>query len=451
MVVAWSSQAHANFWDIYGFNPRAIGMAGTHALVADDFTAVHHNPAGLTASKDVVYGFSIVATRANLGIDFDRNPDIAALEPPNATAISFGTKASLGGEALEGRIAAGLGLSVPTRSLLNGQALDPAVPHWYMYHALPERIVANLGIGVLPFDWLSLGVGVQFLAGLSGELDYELDIIAGRFSRKTVRFDIEPKAGPVLGLEFRPLKGLRVGGSYRKSVSAEVILPVHLVVTGIADLQVDTDFVVHYMPDQWTFGASYLLEDIGLLVSAEATLARWSRAPDPAVDSRIDVSGELFEQAGLGEALDAPAAGEERQVDLGFHNILIPRVGVEYTIDFLTLRAGYAIRPSPAPQQRSGTNYVDGTTHHIGAGFSIAYQDPWAVFASPIIADLGFQAAVVPSRRHDKISPDDPIGSYDASGAVFVLGFALRYRFTELGAQPAAQDPKPKTTTPTVQ
>ena len=430
-LFAYSNSAHANFWEIYGFNPRAIGMAGCHTAVTDDFTAVHYNPAALTNAEGVTFGFAYVTTVADLDLKFDKTPTIQGLQAPDASSVSFGTSFALGGDAAKGLIAMGLGINVPTRSLLNGQALDPAIPHWYMYQTLPERIAANLGIGVKPFSWMSLGIAAQFLAGLTGELDYELDVVSGRFSRKTVLFDIEPKVAPLVGAEFRPIDNLRLGFNYRKSLSTPIDLPVNVVVTGLADLLVETSFTVQFIPDIYDFGASYLIKDWNLLVAAELSWARWSQAPGPAVRSRIDVSGELFEGTGLSEVLDAPAPGQARLVDLGYRDIVTTRIAVERSFETFALRGGYAIRPSPAPIQVSDTNYVDGTAHHIGLGVRVNWQDPWKAFANPVIADLGMQTLYHPSRRHQKIDSTDDVGSYNASGFVWVIGFSLSYKFEE--------------------
>ena len=133
---------------------------------------------------------------------------------------------------------------MPTGSLLAGQALDPAIPQWYMYQSLPRRIVAALGVGASPWKWLSIGVSAQILAGVEGELDYELDIVAGQLSKKSVTFDIQPTAAPIAGFEVRPWDGLRFGFSYRAPIDSKVDLPVDLAVTGVADLVVTTFFRV---------------------------------------------------------------------------------------------------------------------------------------------------------------------------------------------------------------
>jgi long-subunit fatty acid transport protein len=437
-----ATNARANPLDLYGFNPRALAMASSHTAFADDFTAVYYTPAALTAARDLGFGLGFLSARPSLRLRFERSERaIADLSPPPSDGVTFGSVFPLGGEAFRNRVAIGFGLSVPTRSLLNGQALDPAIPHWYMYQSLPGRLVAILGIGVMPFDWLSLGMGVQLLAGVEGSLDYELDVVAGRFSRKTVQFDIEPETEPLLGVELRPIRGLRIGVSYRAAIEAPIILPVDIEITGIARLLVQTGFRVQYTPHQVSLGASYDLEDLALRITGDVTWAAWSHAPDPSVKSSIDVGGELFEGTGLDSVLDSPAPGQERAVELAFRDIFIPRLGVEKDVGILTFRGGYAIRPSPAPVQTSGTNYVDATAHQLAIGAGIRFRDPFNAFANPLIIDAGASLLFIPRRSYPKIDPDDPVGTFEASGTIFVFGAALRYEFQE--GRTAEPPPKP--------
>ncbi len=437
IAVALPSAAWANPWDLYGFNPRARGMGSAQTVATDDFTGVYYNPASLTIAQDPSFGFAFMLSRPHLQLDFEKEDrPVAELVPPGSDGVTFGTVFPFGGPRGQNRAAIGLAINVPTSSLLDGQALDPAVPHWYMFQALPRRLVASLGLGIAPWPWISAGIGVQILAGVTGHLDYELDVVAGRFSRKTVTFDIEPKAAPIFGLELRPFTGLRIGASYRASISADVDLPVALQITGIADLDVMTTFKVQYTPHQIAFGISYQIPDIDLLVSADLLYALWSHAPDPSPASSLDVGGDLFEGTGLDEALDVPAPGQERAVDLGFRDVLVPRFGLEQRLGPFAVRAGYGIRPSPAPMQSSGTNYVDATTHEFSVGFGVRFRDPFELLANPLIVDLAGSLFYLPARKEVKISPSDPIGSYEAKGLVFIAAIGFRYEFGEAPVTP---------------
>ncbi len=433
-----ASPALANPWDIYGFNPRAQAMGGAHTAVADDFTAVYYNPAALTAARDTSFGMAFSYAKPRLQLNFDKfDRGVRELLPPSSNGVTLGALFTLGSSKFKNRLAAGIGLNVPTNSLLDGQAIDPAVPYWYMYQSLPRRIVASLGLGASPFEWLSLGASIQILAGVTGQLDYELDVVRGRFSRTTVTFDVSPKIAPIAGIELRPLPGLRVGVAYRGSISADIGLPVDIEVTGIADLQVQTFFQVQYTPHQLSFGASYAHEPWGLRLSADFTWALWSKAPDPSVASAIDVGGQLFDETGLSEVFDAPAPGQERGGPLEFRDVVIARFGLEQRLWIFRLRAGYGVRPSPAPLQAGETNYVDATTHEMSIGAGVHLKDPWGVLANPLILDLSLGMHVVPSRRYEKIDPQDPVGPYNAKGTVLIVGAGFRYAF---GEAPSSND-----------
>ncbi len=432
------AQAWANPWDLYGFNARALGMSGALTAAADDFTAVYYNPAGLTFAKDAGFGFGYTWAKPKLRLNFEKEArSISEVNPPDSDGITFGASFPIGGGRFKDRIAFGLGINVPTSSVLSGQAIEQSQPQWYMYQALPRRIVAALGFAVVPVEGLSVGAAVQILAGLTGHLDYELDIVAGRFSRKTVIFDIKPQIAPLLGIEARPLDGLRLGVGYRAAIGTQVNLPVQLEVSGLADLTVSTDFEVQYTPHQVSFGASYFLRSVGLQVSADLTYALWSKAPDPAVDSRLDVAGELFEGTGLADALDVPAQGQERTVNLGFRDVFVPRFGAEKHLGPFRIRGGYSVRPSPAPVQTSGTNYVDATTHQLSLGAGLRFLDPLGAFANPILFDVGGGLFLIPKRRMDKPDALDPVGSYEASGAIWAFSVTLSYGFGEAPAEPA--------------
>lgn len=430
--------AHANYWDLYGMTPRALGMANCQTAVADDSSAVFYNPAALASATASGYGLSFSTSLPSLSVAFERDPaTVAAAEPAPASAIGFGTHFLLAGSHADRRLALGLAFSIPTRSLLSGQALDPAIPQWYLYNALPERLAFAIGLAARPFDWLSLGAGLQVLAGLNGALDYQLDIVAGRFSKKTVTFDIEPRGAPIVGLEVRPLPHLRLGVAWRGTLATDVTLPVDLGITGIADLRIDTSFLVQYLPHEVVFGASYWVEPWDLLLTADVQWSHWSGAPDPSVDSRIDAGGELLEGTGLAEALDTPAVGQSRSVDLGLSDVFMPRFALEKKLGPAWLRAGYGVRPSGSPVQTSGANYLDGTAHTLALGAGVRFRDPWALLVSPITLEAAGSLAVLPSRTHTKVDPSDAVGSYTASGTIFVASVGLRYAYEEV-AEPAA-------------
>ena len=133
---------------------------------------------------------------------------------------------------------------------------------------------------------------------------------------------------------------------------------------------------------------------------------------------------------GLENGLDAPAEGQDRVQPPGFQDTLNVHAGAEWRAlhDVLALRAGYQFRPSPVPDQTTGTNIIDCTTHAVTAGFGLTFKLP-AVFARPVTIDAAYQAQVLVPRTATKTSPLDPVGDWTASGVVHSVAVGWTYRF----------------------
>jgi hypothetical protein len=48
---------------------------------------------------------------------------------------------------------------------------------------------------------------------------------------------------------------------------------------------------------------------------------------------------------------------------------------------------------------------------------------------------------VLPPRRHEKIDPSDPVGSFVGSGAVWVAALTVRYAFSEAPSEGGGPPP----------
>lgn len=430
LLVLPASIARANPWSLFGFGPRARGLAGAHTAAARDFSGIHYNPSSLTEVTHSGFGFNVSTIEHDLSLDFDRAEGGAeALSPDSAPGVAFGAQFLLGEPGVGGRAGLAIGFHIPTGSLLSGQALDPSVPQWYMHQSLARRIVSGLGVGWAPWDWLSVGASLQILAGVSGRLDYELDIVAGRFAQKSVVFDVEPTTAPSFGLELRPLDGLRLGATYRTGISGKADLPINLEVTGLSTVLITTELSFQYMPHELALGASYVIPDLGTLLAADLVWQGWSAAPDPSPRTALQASGGLVEGTGLDNALDAPAPGQARAVDLGFQDVFVVAVGAEQPLGPVSFRLGYAFRPTPAPRQTSGTNYVDSTAHVLAGGLGVRFRDPTGILEGPIVVDVSATAWLLASRRHDKIAGNDPVGGFEAGGAIYTFAAGFRYEF----------------------
>jgi long-subunit fatty acid transport protein len=217
---------------------------------------------------------------------------------------------------------------------------------------------------------------------------------------------------------------------YRDKTSFDVALPASLAIEG-AEVNAVFDVLVlaNFMPRTLTSGVSLqIVRDV--LVDLEAQYVFWSEAPPPAMISSIDLGGKGLDSLGLEGGLDAPAEGQERVTDPAFQDTVVLRAGIEAEVvpDILAVRAGYQYRPTPVPDQTSGTNIIDCTTHVFAGGFGLTFDIPM-VFARPLTIDAAYQAQVLEPRRAEKTNRQDDVGDWTASGAVHSLAVGWTYQF----------------------
>jgi long-subunit fatty acid transport protein len=156
----------------------------------------------------------------------------------------------------------------------------------------------------------------------------------------------------------------------------------------------------------------------------------WHEAPPPLQITVVKLSGAGLDALGLSGALDAPAKGQNRVVRPGFVDTLEWRTGAEYRAlkGTLALRAGYQYRPTPVPDQTSGTNIIDCNAHVVTAGFGVTFLMPH-VFARPVTIDAAYQAQILEPRSAKKSNPNDAVGDWTATGLVHALAVGWTYHF----------------------
>ena len=430
-AVLWllaAAGAHASVLDIYGYNPRGTSMGNAHAAVADDYTATFYNPAGLTRRKKVAVGAGFMASIPDLHIDRDyateAQREVPNEIPPGFSGFNLGAVFPLGG-LIGDRVALGIGIYLPTLNILRGEGIDPQIPQYYRYQNLPDKVVVLASVAVQPVDWLSIGGGIQVLAAIDGLAELDIEIANRRVSRQSLRIDIEPTTAPVAGVLVQPNDWLSVGVSYRGELQLEYAIPVDIRIDELLDLRLDIGGTALYVPDYWNLGVAVDLADQDLLVAAELSWARWSRAPDPSPTFTADIDGPLAAGLGLDDRLDV---GNGRPVDLAFSDVPIVKLGVEHrTHAQLRLRAGYAYRESPAPVPVEVFNYIDNDAHLLSGGVGVSFADPLEVHRSPISLDLVYQLTVMVERHVEQTAADDRVGDYDAGGVIHNVQLSFRH------------------------
>lgn len=433
--------ARASNFDIYGFGTRALSMGGAATADSADFSGVFYNPSQLVLRSKINVGLGLFYEKPSMSVTADNpSPEFDALcktgcQPPDSTAYTVGLVFPFAGK-LKDKVSLGIGLSLPTRNLIRVQAVDPGEPSWYLYQSSPDRINVFAGLGIRPVEWLSLGIGLQALADFTGNINFNVDLFNKRFQQRDIVAQLITRQAPVAGITFAPIKQLQFGFSYRASMELDLELPANIGLGDLGSLLLDAKSTTFFTPHEFTFGVSGRPLD-GLTIDADLEYARWSVAPNPAVQVKVAFSGELASGLGLDKALSM----DSQDAKIGFEDILIPRLGVEYyVVERLAVRAGYFYRPTMVPIQNGLTNLLDGGTHVITGGLGYKFDSPLEILSDPIEIAAVAQHGFVETRHANK-SESNPVPAYSYGGSTTTFAIDIRYNF-DIASRPRPDKPE---------
>lgn len=421
--------------ETYGNDVRSQGKA--NAVVADESgpSAAFVNPAALARLKSPALhaGFQLSVPQTSIELDnpLEATNPLSPANPGPVAGIQLGFGAPLD-LIVDDRVFIGFTAYVPSAVLVRARAHDPARPAFYLYDSTTEHYELFASLGVRITDWLAIGAGLRLGASQQGAASLVLDPVRGRFTQQDIDTSQTAVNAPIAGVLVGPfgidaVKG-RLGFVVRDRSSFDVDLPASLTISGLdAGLDVAIITLSNFSPRVFTGGVSVDVID-AVNVSVDVQYAQWSEAPSPFLQVTSDFGGNGLERLGLGDALDAPADGQSRIAPPGFVDTVNVRAGVEGRVldDLVLLRAGYAWRPTPVPDQTSGTNIVDNSAHIVTAGAGVNMNLP-LVAEKPFQMNIAYQTQILQSRDTEKESNRDPVGNYTSSGIVHSLGLDLRY------------------------
>jgi long-chain fatty acid transport protein len=430
-LAIFKGPAHAGTYDIFGVTPRDIGMGGAMTGAVIGFSALYYNPAALTLDRANSLGLNLQLSVPFLDIDReDPSASPPSVLPDSHAGATLGWVKPIGG-VFDDRLAFGVALSLPLERLLRVQGIDPAAPQFYLYQNLQDKLLIHLGAAGDVFPWLSVGAGVQILADLDGDASLELDILSGRFDRRTMGVTLAPTLSPFVGLHLRPPLGagqLKLGLAFRGSSRLAFDLPVRVSEGDLLDLDIRVSQTVLWTPHQLAFGLAYTADDPAFTLAVDLTYALWSEAPDPSPRLSVDIGGRLIESFGLDNALDLSV--NAAPLDLSFADTLTARIGAEYSpTGWLTLRGGYFYRPTPAPAQTGSTAYLDNDAHVLSLGLGVSFRNPLRERESVVDLDWSLQATLLPRRTVYRTAPDNPGGDLSHAGQVWHTSLGVVHRF----------------------
>jgi long-chain fatty acid transport protein len=369
--------ASASPVEVFGFGPRHGALAGAGVASTDDFSAVYYNPAGLALGDGASATIGAQGAYSDLSID-DRVVD---LDDPAGAVIGLVAPAPLGGP-LANRLRVGVGLYLLPTTIARVDARFPQEPFFPWYEGRIQRDVIIPGAALRLTDRVSVGLAVNFLAGVVGGI--EASEGAERSLVARVDEKVPSEARVHAGIDVALTDQIRLGATYRQEFAVPFATAAKTLVAG-EPINLDLHASGQFTPDEVVIGGAW--HDAATTVSVDAQWSRWSAYPGPfvTVESELPLVGPLAASIPVVPYKDSWAA----------------RAGLETRVGDTVLRGGYAFETSPFPKTQTGvTNLLDGPKHTIGLGVGLIY--PKAVGGKDARLDLGVQVQLVGSRRTTK-------------------------------------------------
>ncbi len=435
LASAAASPARASLFDTYGYGSRGTSLGGAMVALSRAFDAVYYNPANLLSTRINHIGMGLNLIAPDVTIErLDGDGDLGALDAGSNLGFHLGLATPVGG-LFENKVAIGLALFQPLLRFTRVESIDPSVPYLYRYHNLPDKLIIAAAAAFEPVSWLRVGLGAQVLAELDGRVDASLSLSERRITRENIDIELTAEVAPTVGVAIGPVRGFRLGLTYRGALELGYRVPIEILVEEIGDLSVYVEGVSLYTPDQLALGVSYETApetEAGLSVEAGFTFERWSAAPPAGARFRLAIDDSVLrtDEHAAGREVHNLIESNQDPVPLEGRDTLTPRLGLEWrpTADF-AVRGGYFYRPTPLPRPTQTANTLDATAHGLSLGGGFAFRDPTRVHRTPLIIDIGAQLTLVNDRLVPKADGAAPGGTYWFGGPIWNLQANIRHEF----------------------
>jgi long-chain fatty acid transport protein len=375
-VLVLASGLSGNGLNLNGFGARAASMGGAFVGLADDFTAVFWNPAGLALMKRGTFGLSgdllMPASRFALSSSF---------------AMATTNKAYPAGlvgffQPLGDRIVVGLGAYT-----LSGLGADwasagfetalayPTPPSFFEPPLQDYRWRSFIG-SVTAAPSIAVKITDRFFFGATFNLSYgffRMDQWAGPTFLPTKpptlanlgQQSLDVKGwgfGATFGLLFKPSDRLSVGLSWRTQAMMKLGGTMEIENLGLTGLPAASETNLDVPSPTWLAAGIAVNPIDRLTATVDLQWTNWSRL------------GTLH--LVFGDPVWATAMADEASLVLDWRNKLQIRGGLEYALGDFAVRAGYYYDPWPAPDATVNVLIPSFTYNSLTAGFGYA-KGPW--------------------------------------------------------------------------
>jgi long-subunit fatty acid transport protein len=353
-----------------------------------DFAAAFYNPAGMAwgHGKEVSLGALGIASH----LQIQGTPQ--SIEDPAAGEAGFDADLPLKGWVGE-NVRFGLALFLLPNDIVRVISHTPDAPFFPYYDNRTQRLVILPAVAARITQNLSVGVAVNFLAGLAGNID------SAEGPARAVDPRADQEIGSIaranVGVSWQVLPSLRLGAVYRQAFAVPFSESSKNTVAG-ANLDLAIAAQGLYTPDEVAAGAAWHPDwwDGRVILEDDVQWSRWSgwRGPYVDVSSQLPLVGSL---QGTLPNLKYSDAWADR---LGAVANIWERGGPDVPTavhQTLLARAGVGFETSPIPSSQPGeSNLIDGNKILLSAGLGFNLEN---LLPKPVRIDVFVAAQIVTS------------------------------------------------------
>lgn len=421
-----AAPAGATTLDMYGFGARSVAMGNASEAAADDYFAAFANPANLALAQHIHLGYGTDLVFNQFAIERQGGQEQWPTRlPQNNYLAHVGISTPLPGW-LQDKAALGVAVHVPVGGPTRLDSLDHRIPQLPLYDTLGDRLALVLSVAVRPQPWLALGVGTQVLTALSGRADIGLSVLDQRVTYKALQVDLATVLVPMVGVTVLPKPNVRVAAVWRAQSAVRYELPLLVNVENVGTLDFAVKGVGLWLPESLALASSW--QGGPWLATAGVAWQRWSQMPPlaPEVLARIDDSQLVQPGSKTVELLYA----HNQPLQMGAKDVLLPKVGVEYTLsERWVARGGANYRPTPLPKADGEANYLDAAALTLAVGAGAQIGDPLEFTKKPLQVDVALGVTALTRRTVSKRDPDNPVGATSVSGQVWHVAIGIHHDF----------------------
>lgn len=369
-VLLLSPLALANGLNLNSMGSRALAMGGAFVGLADDFSAVFWNPAGIAFfEKDCLgfYGTDLIPM-STYKLEYQvpgMSTPITLVDAENETIHYL---AGMGAyyHPISERIVAGLGVYVPSglgirwkgADLANISNDNPSI-NWQSRISL-VTIAPTLAFKIT--DQISLGAALNVNYGM-----FDIGMYAGEASIPQPPYVVDLGQyeedmtgwgyGATLGILIKPSETFSIGGTFRTQSKVQFSGEATISNLNFLGLQATSELERDVTWPIWLAGGVAFKPMDELTLTADIQYTQWSKMDVIETDFKNNYWQMLMAQSGQDE------------MPLHWKDATQFRFGAEYRIGSLALRGGYYMDPAVAPNKTMNILLPNYEYNVVTAGF----------------------------------------------------------------------------------